>query len=128
MYDEQRRQLLDAYFKYTTEVLPGMASENGWAAMEDAHFQRIILDNVLGGVWYGRVREPAILHLSKTQLKKAARMAQDLAEGRISFDMLNEQSLAWREEKGVPPQLELYRKPAPEEALPPRFRPQLVKA
>lgn len=102
--------LLDTYFKYTTEILPGMATAEGWAAMEDTHFQRIILDNVLGGVWYGRVKEPAILHLSKSQLKKAARMAQDLAEGRLDFAELNERSLGWREEKGVPPQLELYRK------------------
>lgn len=116
MYDEQRRALLDAYFKYTTEILPGMAHEQGWAAMEDAHFQRIILDNVLGGVWYGRVKEPAILHLSKSQLKKATRLAEDLAEGRASFDELNERSLSWREEKGVPPDLELYQRKQPQTA------------
>ncbi len=109
---EERFRLIDEYFKITGEVLPKKAAEENWPAVEEAHFQRIILDNIVGGVWYGKIKEPAIMHLSKSQLKKAVRMAEDLAFGIISFDDLNEPSLKWREERGVPPDLESYRNAA----------------
>ena len=90
--------------------MPKKALEENWLATQEEHFQRIILDNVIGGVWYGKLREPAVLHLSKSQLKKAVKMAQDLASGFLSFDEINEPSLNWREEKGVPPDIENYRR------------------
>ncbi len=105
----ERFELIDEYFRLTSEVLPKKAAEENWPALEEAHFQRIILDNIVGGVWYGKIKEPAIMHLSKSQLKKAVRMADDLADGTIEFDDLNEPSLAWREEKNVPPDIASYR-------------------
>jgi len=105
----ERFKLIDEYFRLTSEVLPKKAAEENWPALEESHFQRIILDNIIGGVWYGKLKEPAVMHLSKSQLKKAVRMAEDLAFDLISFDDLNEPSLAWREEKNVPPDAEYYR-------------------
>ena len=105
----ERFELIDEYFRLTSEVLPQKAQEENWPAIEEAHFQRIILDNIIGGVWYGKLKEPAVMHLSKSQLKKAVRMAEDLAFGLTSFDDLNEPSLKWREEKNVPPDAEYYR-------------------
>lgn len=107
--NEERFRLIDEYFRLTSEVLPKKATEENWAALEEAHFQRIILDNICGGVWYGKLKEPAIMHMSKSQLKKAVRMAEDLAFDLLSFDDLNEPSLKWREEKNVPPDIEYYR-------------------
>ena len=106
---EERFKLIEEYFRLTSEVLPLKAQAENWPAIEEAHFQRIILDNICGGVWYGKLKEPAVMHLSKTQLKKAVRMADDLADGLLSFDDLNEPSLKWREEKNVPPDIEHYR-------------------
>ena len=106
----ERFELIEKYFLLTGETLPNKAQEENWPAIEEAHFQRIILDNVAGGVWYGKIKEPAILNLSKSQLKKAVRMAEDLAYGILSFEDLNDKSLAWREEKGVPPDIESYRR------------------
>lgn len=106
----ERFKLIDEYFRLTSETLPAKAVEENWPAIEEAHFQRIILDNIIGGVWYGKIKEPAIMHLSISQLKKAVRMAEDLSYDLINFDDLNNKSLAWREEKGVPPDHESYRR------------------
>jgi hypothetical protein len=105
-FDETRLKLMDEYFRHTRELLPAEAARQGWPATEDAHFQRIILDHVSGGVWYGKIKEPAVLHLSKSQLRKAIGFARRLLQG--EFEALNAQSLAWREAEGVPPDLELY--------------------
>jgi hypothetical protein len=113
-FDEQRLKLMDEYFRLTREELPHIAQNRGWAATEDAHFQRIVLDNVMGGVWYGKLKEPAVLSLSKSQLKKAVRLCEDMVSGRVNFNDINERSLQWREEKGVPPDLESYRRHVPE--------------
>lgn len=110
MYDDERSALISRYFHYTQEALPALASARGWLAVEPAHFQRIILDNLAGGVWYGRIREPAILHLSKSQLKKVVRLCEQLEAGTADFDELNERSLHWREEAGAPPDFAHYRK------------------
>lgn len=115
--NQERFELIDEYFRLTGEVLPKKAQEENWPAIEESHFQRIILDNVIGGVWYGKLKEPAVMHMSKSQLKKAVRMAEDLAFDLISFDDLNEPSLQWREEKNVPPDIEYYRQHAAEKKL-----------
>jgi hypothetical protein len=105
-FDEIRLALMDEYFRHTRELLPAQAAKEGWPATEEAHFQRIILDNLVGGVWYGKIKEPAVLHLSKGQLRKAIGLAKRMLDG--EFAALNEASLNWRSEKGVPPELELY--------------------
>lgn len=107
-FDEQRKALIDRYFALTRETLPEVARERGWLASEDAHFQRIILDNVCNGVWYWKLKEPAVLHLSKSQLKKAVRLAEDMISQAHLFAELNEKSLNWREEADVPPDFEAY--------------------
>jgi len=107
--NQERFELIDEYFRLTSEVLPKKAAEENWPAIEESHFQRIILDNVIGGVWYGKLKEPAVMHMSRSQLKKAVKMADDLADGTLNFDDLNEPSLQWREEKNVPPDIEYYR-------------------
>ncbi len=94
--DEQRMQLLDEYFRYTRQVLPEVAQERRWPATEEAHFQRIVLDNVCGEVWYHKLKEPAVMHLSKSQLRKAVRYCEDMVVHENGFEDLNERSLAWR--------------------------------
>lgn len=93
--DEMRKR----YWQATTEDLPEIASERGWPVQEAQGFQRLILDNICKGVWYDKIAEPAISHMSEAQLRKAAYLAEDLLYGRRMLEPLEEQSRKWRNER-----------------------------
>ncbi len=100
----QRKQsrleiLRNRYWQATTVDLPELAIERGWQIQEGHCFQRIILDNVCKAVWYDKIVEPAILHMSEAQLRKATYLAEDLVSGARPIELLDERSKKWRENR-----------------------------
>ena len=95
---EETRDLIDTYIHLTKEVLPLMArsDKHNWPVSEDHCFQRIVLDNICGGVWYDHLSRPAYKHLTNDQVQLAVKLCQDIAEGQADLNHLNQQSLAWR--------------------------------
>jgi hypothetical protein len=85
------------YWQATGEDLPELASERGWQVQEMAAFQRIILDNVCKGVWYDKIKEPAIMNLSEAQLRKAVYLAEDFVSSARPIEFYDERSQQWRE-------------------------------
>lgn len=81
----------------TRRTLPGLARERGWPVHADHCFQRILLDNALGGRWYDRVAgRPAYRHLDDDALARAVGLAEACAAGKADLTALNRRSLAWR--------------------------------
>ena len=95
---EEKDTLIATYMHLTKEVLPSMArnDQTDWPVSEDHCFQRIILDQVCGGVWYEHLGRPAYKHLTKDQAQRAVELCRDIADGRADLKQLNQQSLIWR--------------------------------
>lgn len=94
-----RESLNDEYFRLTRETLPERAVRERWVVCRDHCFQRILLDNVLGGAWRTRLtaKLPAYRQLSDTQMREAVSLARRIeAEGDSLLRVLNENSLRWR--------------------------------
>lgn len=94
---ERMESLRKRYWQATGEDLPEIAAERDWPVQETAGFQRIVLDHVCKGVWYDKLPEPAINHLSEAQLRKAVYLAEDMLTGARPLEPLDEQSQQWRE-------------------------------
>ena len=78
-------------------MLPRRAREEAWPLRHDHCFQRVVLDEVAGTVWYDRIPRPAIRHLTEDQAIAAATIAQRLAdEGEPLLVELNRRSLQRR--------------------------------
>ena len=78
-------------------MLPRRAREEGWPLRHDHCFQRVVLDEVAGTVWYDRIARPAHRNLSEQQAEQAAEIAQRLAdEGEPLLRELNARSLERR--------------------------------
>ena len=81
----------------TRETLPALAPERDWPVSADHCFQRILLDQAVGGCWYDHVAErPAYRHLDDQRLAAAVTLGRSVADGTADLDALNRQSLAWR--------------------------------
>ena len=95
---EKKDSLIATYMHLTKEVLPSMARSDRtfWPVSEDHCFQRIVLDNVCGGVWYEHLDRPAYKHLTKDQAQRAVALCQGIIEGREDLRQMNQQSLIWR--------------------------------
>lgn len=92
------------YLNLTENTLPGIANENGWVVTEDHCFHRIILDNVLGNVWYEELErngfKPAYQQLGRENLLEAIHLSvKIIMEGDSEVEKLNERSLGYREKK-----------------------------
>ena len=98
MIDAEKDSLIATYMHLTKEVLPSMARSDrtNWPVSEDHCFQRIILDQVCGGVWYEHLGRPAYKHLTKDQVQRAVELCQIIADGQADLKQLNQQSLIWR--------------------------------
>ena len=96
---EEKDTLIATYMHLTKEVLPSMSRSDrtDWPVSEDHCFQRIVLDNVCGGVWYEYLDRPAYKHLTNDQAQRAVKLCEDIAAGRADLHELNQQSLIWRE-------------------------------
>ncbi|PCD02710.1 GCN5-related N-acetyltransferase [Sphingomonas spermidinifaciens] len=77
--------------------MPSLAAERGWPVRADHCFQRILLDNAFGGVWYDFVaRRPAYAHADDAALARAVALGEQALAGDMDLTELNRRSLAWR--------------------------------
>ena len=91
--------LVSAYLYLSKEVLPKIARsrQRNWPVSADHCFQRIVLDHVCGGVWHEYLDRPAYKNLTKDQARRAVKLCEDIADGHINLQKLNQQSLIWRD-------------------------------
>ncbi len=81
----------------TRRELPGLAAARGWPVRADHCFQRILLDNAFGGVWYDHVAErPAYVHADPAALVRAVALGEAAIAGTVDLGELNRRSLDWR--------------------------------
>jgi len=77
--------------------LPRAAPERGWPVRLDHCFQRILLDNAVGGVWYDAIlRRPAYRHAPDAVLMAAVDLGEAALAGEADMAALNRASLHWR--------------------------------
>jgi hypothetical protein len=94
-------ELRGLYINSTSEVLPQLASENNWVIKFDHCFQRVVLDNVFGDVWYNHLEKsdskPAYKQLSRNQLVSALNLCREMEKkGGKKVEELNKKSLRFR--------------------------------
>ena len=58
------------------------SDRTNWPVSEDHCFQRIVLDNVCGGVWYEHLDRPAYKHLTRTKPNVQLSFAEVLQMGK----------------------------------------------
>lgn len=81
----------------TQRELPGLAGTRGWPVRADHCFQRILLDNAFGGVWYDHVSaRPAYIHADPAALARAVALGEAAIAGTVDLAELNRRSLDWR--------------------------------
>lgn len=81
----------------TRETLPALAVAREWPVSADHCFQRILLDNAVGGRWYDTVtKRPAYKHIAADRLAAAVALGEAVAAGTADLHALNARSLAWR--------------------------------
>lgn len=99
--DADAREALEReWLALTRERLPALAGGRGWPVRFDHCFQRILLDNACGGVWYDHVKgRPAYAHAPEDALRRAVAMGEDAVAGRADLAALNRNSLRWRRER-----------------------------
>lgn len=96
------RPALEAHWlQLTREMLPALASTRGWPVRADHCFQRILLDNAVGGRWYDHVaKRPAYKHIDADYLAAAVALGGAVIAGTADLNMLNARSLVWRGKTG----------------------------
>ncbi|HEX8446751.1 MAG TPA: GCN5-related N-acetyltransferase [Sphingomonas sp.] len=94
---DDRRAAEARWLDLTRIRLPMVAAARGWPVRADHCFQRILLDNACGGVWYDHVAgRPAYAHADRPLLDRAIALAQAALAGDVDLAALNRRSLAWR--------------------------------
>ena len=97
----ERAQIESEWLSLTRETLPALAAERGWPVRNDHCFQRILLDNACGGVWYEHISgRPAYRCAELPVLQQAVRLGQACVTGGADLLALNERSLIWRGKRG----------------------------
>jgi len=94
----RRADLASRYMTLTKDVMPQLArtTHGHWPVRNDHCFQRIVLDNVCGGVWYDYLQRPAYRNLTFDQAERAVRLCDQIIAGDTALAALNAQSLVWR--------------------------------
>lgn len=89
------------YMLLTKEIMPDLAraSHTHWPVRNDHCFQRIVLDALCGGIWYGHIARPAYKHLTRDQAAQAVQLCEDIISGGADLVRMNNQSLIWRGKK-----------------------------
>ena len=97
----QTYDLIVFYLKLTREIMPKMAKDKvfQWPVKNNNCFQHIVLDTICNGSWYEHLEKPAYKHLNKNQALKAVQLCEDIIAGRADLNVLNCQSLLWRNKK-----------------------------
>ena len=97
MIDPDRLSLEAEWLALTRETLPALARARDWPVSADHCFQRILLDNAVGGRWYDAVAaRPAYRHIATKALARAVALAHAAIAGEADLRDLNRRSLAWR--------------------------------
>ena len=91
-----RDEDVSRYLHLTRDEMPRAAQGRGWPVVNDHCFQRIVLDNLCGGVWYDHLDRPAYRHLSAGQARAAVRLCEGIMDGVADLAALNRNSLRWR--------------------------------
>lgn len=92
-----RPELDAAWLHLTRKTLPALAAERRWPVRADHCFQRILLDNGVGGRWYDHVaKRPAYAHIDEAALARAVALGQAVERGEADLHALNAASLGWR--------------------------------
>ncbi len=76
--------------------MPDAARACAWPVREDHCFQRILLDNALGGRWVDQIPAPAYLFAPDEVLTHAITLGEAAIAGTEDLADLNANSLAWR--------------------------------
>jgi hypothetical protein len=93
----EREELERRWLALTREVMPAAAKSRDWPVRFDHCFQRILLDNAAGRVWYEVVeKRPAYAHAPEELLRGALQLGQEVMEGRADLHALNRESLRMR--------------------------------
>ena len=80
----------------TREAMPAIARKKRWPVRFDHCFQRILLDNAVGGRWYDYIASPAYKNATDTQLQTAIALGKQAVLGQQDLSELNRKSLIWR--------------------------------
>jgi hypothetical protein len=97
MPDPARTTLETEWLALTREILPALARTRGWPVSADHCFQRILLDNAVGGRWYdAATARPAYRHIAIDALARAVALGHAAIAGEVDLPDLNRRSLAWR--------------------------------
>ena len=88
--------LVERWFALTREELPSLAIARSWPVRFDHCFQRILLDNAIGGPWRDHIAAPAYRHATDAQLAVAIRLGEAVVLEEADLAKLNRQSLEWR--------------------------------
>ena len=92
-----RSHLEAEWLALTRETLPALALARDWPVGADHCFQRILLDNAVGGRWYDAVAaRPAYRHIAIEALALAVALGHAAIAGQADLHDLNRRSLAWR--------------------------------
>ncbi len=91
------QKLVDRWFSLTRERMPGLAKACEWPVSEDHCFQRILLDNAIGGRWVDEIPAPAYRNAPDAILRQAISLGEAAIAGVEDLAALNANSLAWRE-------------------------------
>ena len=92
------------YVYLTRTVMPLLAlgEKRHWPVRNIHCFQRIVLDTICEGVWYGHIARPAYKHLSQTQALAAVHLCEQIIADEIDLTVLNQKSLEWRGKLKLP--------------------------
>ncbi|MEE4207575.1 MAG: GCN5-related N-acetyltransferase [Erythrobacter sp.] len=80
----------------TRNRMPDAAMARDWPVRFDHCFQRILLDNAVGGPWRDTITPPAYRNIDSITLARAIGLGEDALEGRADLAAMNRRSLAWR--------------------------------
>lgn len=94
--NSDRDSLIERYLHLTKVVMPGMAATTDWPVVNDHCFQRIVLDNICGDVWYKVIDRPAYRNLTSEQAARAVALCEQIIAGNADLSDLNRHSLTWR--------------------------------
>jgi len=104
-----RAQLEAEWLHLTRTVLPTLAADRPeWPVRLDHCFQRILLDQAVGGRWYDHVSgRPAYRHLPPETLARAVALARAVVSGDADLDRFDRDSLRWRGKRSRPSVLDV---------------------
>lgn len=95
--DPAREALQAQWLQLTRHTLPDLAVARDWPVHADHCFQRILLDNACGGVWYDHIAgRPAYRHAPRETLAAAVALGEAVIAGTADLVTLNRRSLTWR--------------------------------